>query len=147
MGIPFIPMDASNTINGIVNDAIGIKPTAPEPAGPIDITDQCSIVSPAVWGSGGSCNIRIPGTDYIEHYFEVITKWPGSVSITGFGHWNVTETSDEYASDNQEVTTKCYYPQPGISVDNLDIGIQITAGSGLSNNPELISVKVSETEF
>lgn len=147
MGIPFIPMDISDTINGIVNDTIGVKPTAPEPAGPIDITDICIMTDKAVWGNGGNCNIKIPGTDYIDHYFKVVTKWPGSTSATSFGHWNITEVSDEYNTDTQEIITKCYYPQPSVSVDDLNIGIQISLGMGFSTNPELISVKVSETEF
>ncbi len=148
MGIPFITMDAHNIVNNIVNDAVGIPPAAPEPTGPIDITDQCTIASAGAWGSGGNIDIRIEGLEYLDHYFEVITKWPSSTSATSFDHWNVTDASDSYNSDTKELTTKCYYPTPSKNPGTgLDIGIMISSGNLGSSNPIVVSVKVSETEF
>lgn len=148
MGIPFLTMDAHNIVNNMVNDAVGIIPSAPEPSGPIDITDQCTIANMGAWGNGGIIDIRIEGLEYLDHYFEVVTKWPSSTSATAFDHWNVTEASDEYNSDTKELITKCYYPTPSTDPGTgLDIGIMILSGNIGSSNPEIVSVRVSETAF
>lgn len=144
MGIPFMPMDINDTINSVVNDAVGINPTEQEPAGPIDITDQVGVVAQGVWGSGGNVGIGEIATEYIGYYVELITQWPNASSINTVQGWNIDDRTDTV--EGTTIITK------GIITDAVetsphDIGVMITSGSGITTNAELISLKVSTNEF
>lgn len=143
MGIPFMPMDISDTINGIVNDTIGVKPTVPEPAGPVDITDQCNIRgTPASWGNGGNIFILIPD-DYIGYYIEIITGWtPGCTisMITGIGLDDRTDTVNDSNIITKGMYEEAETPPSGVLV-------QVAIGANINTSPYMISVKVSENEF
>ena len=135
MGIPFITMDAHNIVNNIVNDAVGIPPAAPEPAGPIDITDQCTSQGVA-WGNGGNITITIPN-DYIGYYVEIITEWPGASSISQ------AQSDIDYPDiviDGNRIITKGFISQNS----NL---IQVNSGNGLYTKPTVVSVKVDENKI
>ena len=144
MGIPFITMDASNVVNSMVNDAVGIPPAAPEPSGPIDITDQCTS-SGYCFGNGGVLTVYIPA-DYIGYYIEVVSNWPSDplfpIEITSATGWNVDNRSD--VIDDTNITTKGIIPDR--YSQSSGVGIQ-TSGNHITINPTLVSVIVSETEF
>lgn len=137
MGIPF--MDISNTVNSMVNDAVGIPPAAPEPSGPIDITDQCTIDIASSWKNGGIISITTP-TNYAGYYCEVITGWPENSSINNIGGRGLDNRHDTIDGNNIISTGVLVGSKPQIIT-------QVNSGSGITSNPRMISVKVSETEF
>lgn len=132
MGIPF--MDISNTVNSMVNDAVGIPPAAPEPSGPIDITDQCTF-NGFVYGSGGGASFTIP-KEYIGYYIEITTEWPNTTikSATCTNIDNITNTIND-----STIITK------GI-LNNTAPYLNVS-GRNVNNNPILTSIIVSKTEF
>lgn len=141
MGIPFLTMDAHNIVNNMVNDAVGIIPSAPEPSGPIDITDQVTIDGIGSWGNGGYIALTLPD-NYVNYHCEIITEWTENSTIFDVAGFGLNDRND--VVDGNIITTTGVLILTGTVVQAF---IQINSGSGITTNPRLISVKVSETAF
>ena len=143
MGIPF--MDISNTVNSMVNDAVGIPPAAPEPSGPIDITDKVGPVKVGIWGNGGNMAIENIPLEYIGYYVEFITQWPDNSKLYAVQGSNVNNRTDTI--EGTTIITKGIISEEIKTNPHHGIGVMVASGQGIVSNPTLISIKVSETEF